>query len=41
MSQPDKMRAMRRRARETAIEMFDSRKASLEWDADYARVVKA
>ncbi|HML30367.1 MAG TPA: glycosyltransferase family 4 protein [Hyphomicrobium sp.] len=37
--QPQKIREMRRRARQTCIEMFDSERASRSWDALYEDVV--
>jgi glycosyltransferase involved in cell wall biosynthesis len=38
-SQPQKLRDMRRRARETCLEMFDAKRATAFWDATYVEAV--
>lgn len=39
LGKPDKIRDMRRRARQTSIEMFDSNRADRDWDALYEEAV--
>jgi glycosyltransferase involved in cell wall biosynthesis len=39
-SQPQKLRDMRRRARETCFKMFDAKRATVFWDATYVEAVE-